>query len=477
MTGMSATEVRSRLDHPVVDIDGHTVEFFPALAGELVKEGVRLDGESMLRRTSGTFGPIVDWYGLSPEERADRRVARGPWGNGGMELAVDRATAMLPRLLHERLPELGIDLSVIYPSFGLLFGHFDDERDRRGACRALNRFNAGVFAEFSDRLLPVAEIPMHTPAEAVDELEHAASLGFRAVVMAGFVQRPIAAAAAVDPQLAQYAVWTDTFGLDSAYDYDPVWQKCRELGIAPAFHSSAMGWQNRASISSYVYNHVGMLGESHHALAKSLFLGGVTRRFPDLNFGFLEGGVAWAASLYADLIGHCEKRSGAAMRRLDPDERRLGRVRRPLREVRRRLGGDGARSPPRTPNRTSRCSTSSPPCGIERAEDIRELFVGAVLLRLRGRRPDDRHRVQHQGQPVRRPLQRDVRIRHLALGRPGHGRRARRGVRDGRARPRSPTPTSATSCSPTRCASTRAATPSSSPAPSSRTPSPRILQS
>jgi hypothetical protein len=78
-----------------------------------VKEGVRLDGESMLRRTSGTFGPIVDWYALTPEERAERRVARGPWGNGGMELALDRATALLPRLLHERLPDLGIDVSVI----------------------------------------------------------------------------------------------------------------------------------------------------------------------------------------------------------------------------------------------------------------------------------------------------------------------------------------------------------------------------
>ena len=43
MSGMSATDVRSRLDHPVIDIDGHTVEFFPALAGELVKEGVRLE--------------------------------------------------------------------------------------------------------------------------------------------------------------------------------------------------------------------------------------------------------------------------------------------------------------------------------------------------------------------------------------------------------------------------------------------------
>jgi hypothetical protein len=374
VSGMTATDVKSRLDHPVIDIDGHTVEFFPALAGELVKEGVRLDGESMLRRTSGTFGPIVDWYRLTPAARAEQRVARGPWGNGGMELALDRATAVLPRLLHERLPELGIDVSVIYPSFGLLFGHFDDERDRRGACRALNRFNAGVFAEFSDRLLPVAEIPMHTPAEAVDELEHAASLGFRAVVMAGFVQRPVDAVAALDPQLAQYAVWTDTFGLDSAYDYDPVWQKCRELGIAPAFHSSAMGWQNRASISSYVFNHVGMLGESHHALAKSLFLGGVTRRFSDLNFGFLEGGVAWAASLYADLVGHFEKRSGQAMRRLDPSHVDWDE----FADLFARYGGEWAGMAPEPttyPEQDLALLDEFEAVGIEAAEEIRALFV------------------------------------------------------------------------------------------------------
>ena len=165
VSGMSAAEVRQKLDHPVIDIDGHTVEFFPALAGELVKEGVtarrRVDGCAARRAPSvrsSTGTPS------RPRNAPSAGSRRGPWGNGGMELAVDRATAMLPRLLYERLDELGIDVSVIYPSFGLLFGHFDDERDRRGACRALNRFNAGVFAEFADRLLPVAEIPMHTPA-------------------------------------------------------------------------------------------------------------------------------------------------------------------------------------------------------------------------------------------------------------------------------------------------------------------------
>ncbi len=62
-----------------------------------------------------------------------------------------------------------------------------------------------------------------------------------------------------------------------------------------------------------------MLAEGQQSLAKSLFLGGVTRRFPDMNFAFLEGGVAWAAALYSDIVGHWEKRNLAALRaNLDP---------------------------------------------------------------------------------------------------------------------------------------------------------------
>ncbi len=45
----------------------------------------------------------------------------------------------------------------------------------------------------------------------------------------------------------------------------------------------------------------------------------MTRRFPALNFAFLEGGVAWAAALYSDIVSHWEKRNLVALRRnLDP---------------------------------------------------------------------------------------------------------------------------------------------------------------
>lgn len=41
---------------------------------------------------------------------------------------------------------------------------------------------------------------------------------------------------------------------------------------------------------------------ANEAVAKALFMGGVTRRFPDLKFSFLEGGVGWACQLLSDLV-------------------------------------------------------------------------------------------------------------------------------------------------------------------------------
>jgi hypothetical protein len=89
--------------------------------------------------------------------------------------------------------------------------------------------------------------------------------------------------------------------------------------FVPVSHGSTQQHHVARSVSSYVYNHVGGVARGQEALCKSLFLGGVTRRFPRLRVGFLEGGVAWACSLYADLLGHFEKRNGRAIHGLDPD--------------------------------------------------------------------------------------------------------------------------------------------------------------
>ena len=178
------------------------------------------------------------------------------------------------------------------------------------------------------------------------------------------------------------------FGLDSAYDYDPVWAKCVELGIAPTFHSSGRGYGMRVSVSNFTYNHIGHFAVSAEAVCKALFLGGVTRRFPTLKMAFLEGGVGWACNLYADLIGHWKKRNARALTEVDPanlDHQRLaelfGRYAAPAWNERlAQWKPEGEGGMPAMPGAVRYDDFAA--CGIKRAEDIRDLFCKNILFRL-----------------------------------------------------------------------------------------------
>jgi len=210
---------------------------------------------------------------------------------------------------------------VVYPTYGLMALSAEPDEVRQAACRAFNRYHAEVFRELGDRLTAVALIPMHAPAEALAELDHAVgTLGMKAVLLAGHVLRPLPG-----ENLPRGARWLDAFGPESPHDYDAVWARCEALGVAPTFHSSGMGWGSRGSLHSYVFNHLGNFAAAGEATCRALFLAGVPRRFPRLRFAFLEGGVAWAAQLVADLVGHFEKRNREAIRHYDPA--RLDRAR------------------------------------------------------------------------------------------------------------------------------------------------------
>jgi hypothetical protein len=141
-----------------------------------------------------------------------------------------------------------------------------------------------------------------------------------------------------------------------------------------------MGIGTRASISNYMYNHIGHFAAASEALCKSLFFGGVTRRFPSLRFAFLEAGVGWGCNLYSDLIGHWEKRNHETIQNYNPanlDHTRLLELYRDYggRMVEGKLEGlresdwlQGTREDPETIDEWRLC-------GIERKEDIRKLFV------------------------------------------------------------------------------------------------------
>jgi hypothetical protein len=151
---------------------------------------------------------------------------------------------------------------------------------------------------------------------------HAKELGAKVAVIPSFVRRPLPGQPTVGAPRGTLGTgvggWIDTYGLDSAYDYDPVWAKAIELGFPLSAHSAAMGFTDRASISNFMYNHAGHFAAAAEALAKSLFFGGVTRRFPGLRVALLEGTVAVGVRLYIDLVARWRKRGGHVIDRLNP---------------------------------------------------------------------------------------------------------------------------------------------------------------
>jgi hypothetical protein len=162
-----AARLRARLGHPVVDADGHIIETAPVFQ-PFFEDYVRKIGGSELaaRCRVMDFDEMVlrPWSQLSWEERRAVWATRPSWWSLPAANTLDRATAHLPKLLAERLDDLGIDFAVLYGSRTLTTTAIADAEVRQVACRALNAFNAEVYAPYADRMTPAAHIPMHTPA-------------------------------------------------------------------------------------------------------------------------------------------------------------------------------------------------------------------------------------------------------------------------------------------------------------------------
>ncbi|MFA5883837.1 MAG: amidohydrolase family protein [Acidimicrobiia bacterium] len=306
----AVARIRARLDHPVIDGDGHQIEFMPLVRDHVVD----LAGAAAATHLDALVASGTRVLELAPgDERRRRGLFRTGWWSVPTANTLDRATCTLPALLHRRLDEIGLDFAVLYPTYGFFAGLPTTPELRAVFARAFNRYSAEVFEGLRDRLEPVAVIPMTRPEEAVAELHYAVGeLGLKAVMLSGLVARPWPGAE------DGTARWQDTLAHDSDFDYEPVWRACAELGVAPAFHSGGQGWGTRMSTRNYLYNHVGSFAAAAESAARALFFGGVPVRHPDLRFVFLEGGVAWAAALHADLVGHWAKRNGEAVLHYDP---------------------------------------------------------------------------------------------------------------------------------------------------------------
>jgi predicted TIM-barrel fold metal-dependent hydrolase len=313
----SPEQIRAGLKHPVIDGDGHWVEYDPVFAERMRKVGGDKAADGYLASMRATR----DALSMSVEERTRRRIAMsGFWGRQ-TEKTLDRATTMMPRLMYDRLDEFGSDFAIVYPTAGLRLPRITDAETRRAVIRAYNIVSSEYFAKLSDRMTPAAIIPMHTPDEAIAELEFVTKqLGSKVGMFGGALPRPVESAKSDNPDIRRLAVGYEAFVGDGAYNYDPVWAKCVELKIAPTFHATGSNQGLRNSPTNFTFNHIGHFADAGHASAKGIFLNGVTRRFPELHFAFLEGGVAWGCQLFGDLIEHWERRNIRALEHMKPEK-------------------------------------------------------------------------------------------------------------------------------------------------------------
>jgi predicted TIM-barrel fold metal-dependent hydrolase len=374
---------RTHFDHPVIDADGHLREFLPGAMPYLRDAlGPKLFEEWRRRGTALQQARAV---GASV---ADRRRTRKPQSSFWATVSgdgIDRATATSPALLYDRLEELAMDYVVLYPTEAFGVAGIADEEIRRGLCRGFNEFFATIGEGYADRLTISAVIPMHTPEEAIAELDWAKERGFKVACIPQGVMRPIENPA-VEPESPYLwpgqRHWVDHFGLDSEYDYDPVWERFRTHKFAVTMHGGmAIPVGLYTSITSFSYNHLGSFALMSYPICKSLFLGGVTRRFPDLAFAFLECGVSWACTLLNDLVEHWEKRNVDALQATRPDLLDTDQVERLLRahpgKLLDRLEGDLSElvrtlaRPDPVPDEVDEWIH----LGITEPQDIRDLFV------------------------------------------------------------------------------------------------------
>ena len=376
--GFPGCDVRAKLDHPVIDADAHVVECEFALHDFLTQ----LCGPELAKRIS---------------ERQPKGSAHGPtvkgfwWGLPSGPHTGDRAMALLPPYFRSRLDAVGIDFAHCYTTRGLSGLYIVEDEIRQATCRALNMLYADMFREVGDRLRPVAVIPTYTPQEALAELDFAVGqLGLKAIHIGTEMRGPARSVAGSDPFLHP-AQSTRSIIMDSPYDFDPFWQRCVDLKVAPACHTSSRGIGYRASPSNYVFNHLGDFAEGANFFCRSLVFSGVTRRFPQLNFAFLEGGVAWGQNLLNDIVEHWEKRNAAAMEKnLNPELLDVD-----LLETLFAAFGDAHLTPERIrANPHSLANTQRPAlfdefaaCALREIDDLRQIFIDPFYF---GCEADDR---------------------------------------------------------------------------------------
>lgn len=170
------------------------------------------------------------------------------------------------------LEEIGIFQSVLYPTKALAYGRIVSVDWSIAITRAYNDWLYENYVGWDPKFKGMALIPGQDPNAAVAELN-------RAVTELGFMGAMLPAQGYDNHTGTQF--------------YWPIYEEADRLGCSIAFHGGCHGGLGMDRMNRYAPVHA--MGHPISVMISfaSVIFNGVMDRYPNVNYAFLEGGVAW----------------------------------------------------------------------------------------------------------------------------------------------------------------------------------------
>ena len=180
-----------------------------------------------------------------------------------------------PKEWLEFLDQVGIESTVLYPTAGVGSANIVNPDWAIDATRAYNDWLHVTYLQHSPRFRGLALLPQLAldATAAAEELKRAVN----ELRMCGAV-------------LPSHSLHAPPLG---GQIYDAVYQAANEAGCCIAIHGGVHGGMGMDGLDPYAAVHAIAHPLGQMISLASLVFNGVFERFPNIKFGFLEGGVAW----------------------------------------------------------------------------------------------------------------------------------------------------------------------------------------
>ncbi|HEX2171764.1 MAG TPA: amidohydrolase family protein [Dehalococcoidia bacterium] len=257
-------------DFLIIDADGHAFENRTLWRDRMdpqwynTEQGIQFtkdaSGQNEIRISGAVFGP------------GSRRTAMKPFGDPRQYPRGAPAHFDLASRLRD-MDEEGIDISVLFPTIGLGVWAMKDPAFAVNFARSYNDWLAEYCAG-TDRVYGVAVMPLQDPDAAAAEVERAAGLGYKAVMVN---PNRINGRRLDSPDYERFYAAVAATGL----------RLCVHIGAFMDESASADRWDVWAQRHISCHPFEMMLG------FQALITGGVLERHRNLTIAFLESGTGW----------------------------------------------------------------------------------------------------------------------------------------------------------------------------------------